>query len=284
VNRYIERFLSRRRESASLHTLRAYRQNLLALADYCRKRGVKHPRELTHRLLRGFLVELNQAELKKATIARYLAALRALTRFLVREGVLKSDPALALRTPGHRRPLPIHLSEEEVERLIDAALRPRDRAILETLYGGGLRVAELVGLDRDDLDLKHGIARVRGKGRKERLAPIGRAAVQSIREYLSRRPRTADPRPVFLNRQGNRLTARSVRRLIGACALKAGIDPRTTPHTLRHSFATHLLDRGADLREVQELLGHKNIATTQIYTHVSMERLKKVYEKAHPRA
>ncbi|MHC4933542.1 MAG: tyrosine-type recombinase/integrase, partial [Planctomycetota bacterium] len=154
------------------------------------------------------------------TIARYLAALRALTRFLLLEGVLKSDPALALRTPGHRRPLPIHLSEEEVDRLIDAAPGPRDRAILETLYGGGLRVAELVGLDRDDLDLKHGIARVRGKGRKERLAPIGRAAVKSIRAYLSKRPSAADPRPVFLNRQGNRLTARSVRRLIGACALR----------------------------------------------------------------
>jgi integrase/recombinase XerC len=284
VNRHIERFLKRRRESASQHTLRAYRQNLLALADYCRRQGIKHPRELTHRMLRGFLVELNQAGLKKATIARYLAALRALTRFLLLEGVLKSDPALALRTPGHRRPLPIHLSEEEVDRLIDAAPGPRDRAILETLYGGGLRVAELVGLDRDDLDLKHGIARVRGKGRKERLAPIGRAAVKSIRAYLSKRPSAADPRPVFLNRQGNRLTARSVRRLIGACALRAEIDPRTTPHTLRHSFATHLLDHGADLREVQELLGHKNIATTQIYTHVSMERLRKIYQEAHPRA
>jgi integrase/recombinase XerC len=235
-------------------------------------------------VLRGFLVALNGKGLSRATVARYLAAARSYTRFLAREGILAKDPARALRAPSGRRPLPLHLGEQDVGRLVEAADAPRDRAILETLYGGGLRVSELVGLDRDDLDLRAGVARVRGKGRKERLAPLGTAAVRALRDYLDGRPAVADPRPVFLNRHGSRLTVRSVHRLLGAAALRAGVDPRTTPHTLRHSFATHLLDRGADLREVQELLGHRNIATTQIYTHVSVERLKKVYDRAHPRA
>jgi integrase/recombinase XerC len=284
MKRWIARFLARLRESSSPHTLRAYEQNLAALDEYCRSRGVRKPDRITHRLMRGFLVELNGRGLKPATVARYFAAVRSFCRFLVREGVLDQDPARALRTPSQRRALPVWLGEDEVGRLIDAAPGPRERAILETLYGGGLRVSELVGLDRDDLDLRRGVARVRGKGRQERLAPLGGAAVRALDEYLRARPRTADPRPVFLNRRGTRLTARSVHRLLRGCALSADVDPRTTPHTLRHSFATHLLDRGANLREVQELLGHKNIATTQIYTHVSMERMKKVYERAHPRA
>ena len=284
MRRRIERFLRGLAESSSEHTLRAYRQNLGMLAEWCAERGITKPEQLTHRVLRGWLVELKGRGLSRATIARYLAAVRAFTRHLLRNGVLDSDPARALRTPSHRRKLPVHLSEDDVERLIRAAPTGRDRANLATLYGGGLRVGELVGLDRDDLDLRNGIARVRGKGRKERLAPLGSAAVRALRGWLDERPRGADPRPVFLNREGARLSDRSVRRLITSCARQAGVDPRTTPHTLRHSFATHLLDRGADLREVQELLGHRNIVTTQIYTHVSIERLKRSYEEAHPRA
>jgi len=279
---WIDRYLARLRQSASPHTLRAYTMNLALFATYCEAEGVKRPQQITHRFLRGFLVELNGKGLARSSVARYIAAVRSFSRFLVREQVLDTDPARALRSPSPRRPLPLHLGEADVARLIDAAKSPRDRAILETLYGGGLRVSELVGLDRDDLHA--GIAKVRGKGRKERLAPLGRAATEAIEEYLATRPRSADPRPVFLNAKGKRLTSRSVHRVLKACALEAGLDPRTKPHTLRHSFATHLLDRGADLREVQELLGHSNIATTQIYTHVSMERLKKVYERAHPRA
>jgi integrase/recombinase XerC len=284
MKRWIARFLARLRESSSPHTLRAYEQNLATLAEYCRSRGVRKASELTHRLLRGFLVDLNERGLKRTTVARYFAAVRSFCRFLVREGVLDTDPARALRTPAARRALPVLLAEEEVGRLIDATPDLRDRAILETLYGAGLRVSELVGLDRDDLDLRRGVARVRGKGRQERLTPLGGAAARALTAYLGARPRTADPRPVFLNRRGSRLTTRSVHRLLQDCARRAEVDPRTTPHTLRHCFATHLLDRGANLREVQELLGHKNIATTQIYTHVSMERMKKVYERAHPRA
>jgi len=284
VERRIARFLAGLAESGSPPTLRAYTQNLELFREYCARQGVRDPARIDHRLLRGFLVELNGSGLKKSSVARYLAAVRSFLRFLVRQEVLATNPARALRAPRARRPLPVHLAEEEVARLVDAAPTPRDTAILETLYGGGLRVAELVGLDRDDLDLRRGVARVRGKGRKERLAPLGGSAVRALKAYLQARPRSQDPRPVFLNRRGARLTTRSVHRLLRECALRAGVDPRTTPHTLRHSFATHLLDRGADLREVQELLGHKNIATTQIYTHVSLERLRKVYESAHPRA
>jgi integrase/recombinase XerC len=282
VRPWIDRYLKRLRESSSPHTLRAYTMNLGLFATYCEAEGVKRPTGITHRFLRGFLVELNGKGLAKSSVARYIAAVRSFTRFLAREGELETDPARTLRSPSPRRPLPLQLGENDVARLIDAAPTPRDRAILETLYGGGLRVSELVGLDRDDVH--EGVAKVRGKGRKERLAPLGRTAAAALDAYLAARPRATDPRPLFLNAKGRRLTSRSVHRLLKACALKAGLDPRTKPHTLRHSFATHLLDRGADLREVQELLGHASIATTQIYTHVSMERLKKVYERAHPRA
>jgi integrase/recombinase XerC len=284
VTNEIHLYLERIRESSSEHTLRAYRQNLTALRDFCASQGVIHVEGLNHRLLRAFMADLGGKGLKKATLARYLAAVRSFVRFLVREGRIPVDPARGLRAPTHRRPLPLHLAESDVGRLIEATRTKRDRAILETLYGGGLRVSELVNLELDDVDLENGIARVRGKGRKERLAPLGSSAVRALREYVQTRPRTEDPRPIFLNRNGGRLTARSVRRMLRECALRGQVDPRTSPHTLRHSFATHLLDRGADLREVQELLGHKNIATTQIYTHVSVERLRKTYEEAHPRA
>jgi integrase/recombinase XerC len=280
----IEDYLARLRETSSVHTVRAYTQNLATFADWCEQEKVGKPGNLTHRHLRAFLVDLNQRGITRATVNRYLAAVRSFTRYLLREGVLDRDPGSAVRTPNHRRSLPVLLSEDQVNRLIDSAANERDRALLECLYGGGLRVSELVGLDRDDLDLSRGVARVRGKGAKERLCPLGRAAIGAIRAYEEVRPNGEDTRPVFLNTNAGRLTDRSVRRMITACAERACIDPRTSPHTLRHSFATHLLDRGANLREVQELLGHKNIATTQIYTHVSMERLKRVYENAHPRA
>jgi len=284
VKRQIDDYLARLEGTSSPHTVRAYRQNLGSFYDWCASQGVRRGRDLNHRHLRGFLVELNQRGVARSTVGRYLAAIRSFTRHLAREGILERDPGTAVRTPSQRRALPVHLSEDEVGRLIDAARCARDRALLECLYGGGLRVSELVGLDQDDLDLVRGIARVRGKGAKERLSPLGRAATRAIRDWLEERPRTEDARPVFLNAKGGRLSARSVHRIIRSCAGRAGVDARTSPHTLRHSFATHLLDRGANLREVQELLGHKNIATTQIYTHVSMERLKKVYDSAHPRA
>ncbi|MGQ0614573.1 MAG: tyrosine recombinase XerC [Planctomycetaceae bacterium] len=284
LDRWATRFLGRFAQKASPHSVRAYRHDLGELLAFCRSQKAGEPRALTHRLLRGHLAALGARGLRRSTVSRHLAAIRAFTRFLRREGALEADPARALRAPRAGRTLPLHLAEAEVDRLIAGARTGRDRAILETLYGGGLRVAELVGLDRDDLDGRHGVARVRGKGRKERLAPLGSSAIRALEACLAERPPGADPRPIFLNRRGGRLGARSVHRLVKRHALAAGVDPRARPHTLRHSFATHLLDRGANLREVQELLGHKNIATTQIYTHVSLDRLRDVVASAHPRA
>ncbi|MEE8106425.1 MAG: site-specific tyrosine recombinase/integron integrase [Planctomycetota bacterium] len=281
--KWIDRFLERLTQSSSEHTVRAYRVDLNELAAFLTEEKISLA-AMNRRHLRAFLARLKTRGLKASSIARRMAAVRSFCRFLVREGALKADPAGALRTPRTQRPLPLHLGEQEIEKLIDAAQNSRDRAILETLYGGGLRVSELVGLDRDDLDLRGGIARVRGKGKRERLAPLGGSAVRTLKAWLKEPRGDGDPRPVFLNRRGTRLSSRGVARLLETAVLQAGLDPRTSPHTLRHSFATHLLDRGADLREVQELLGHQNIATTQIYTHISLERLKQVYESAHPRA
>ncbi len=212
---------------------------------------------------------------------------------MVREGRITTHPALGLRQRRSARHLPGCLELSEIEALLAApdvtkASGRRDRAILELMYSAGTRSAETVGLERTDLDLGRGVARVRGKGRKERMAPIGRFASEALQSYL-KDPERPRPKPnaaqaVFLNQRGGRLTTRSLGRIVEACALRAGLRRHATPHTLRHSFATHLLDRGADLRSVQELLGHAHLVTTQIYTHISIEGLRKIYEKAHPRA
>jgi len=202
------------------------------------------------------------------------------------------NPADGLRGPRQDKKLPHFLSVEEIGRLLEAppASDPaglRDRAILETLYSAGLRVSELTGMNVDDLDLDSSTITVRGKGKRERLALLGGAALQAIRDWLAQRETLTlgTKRPaVFLNQRGGRLTSRSVGRLLEKYLAQAGLDPRTSPHTLRHSFATHLLDRGADIRGVQELLGHRNLTTTQIYTHVTTQRLRESYDKAHPRA
>jgi integrase/recombinase XerC len=219
---------------------------------------------------------------------------RSFFRFGQREGWTKTNPAKALRNPRKSQKLPHWLSTDEVGKLLGAprgneSAAVRDRAILETLYSAGLRVSELVGLTDGALDFPAGIVRIRGKGKRERLAPIGSHAVKALRAWLKVRelsPREKQGReaPVFTNRFGTRLTTRSVARMLEKYLKLTGLDTRTSPHTLRHSFATHLLDRGADIRSVQELLGHKSLVTTQIYTHVSTSNLKAAYEKAHPRA
>jgi integrase/recombinase XerC len=223
-----------------------------------------------------------------------LASLRSFFRFAQREGYVQSNPAKPLRNPRPDRKLPHFLSTEEIGTLLDSPpsdspMGKRDRAMLETMYSAGLRVSELVGTNDGDLDLSEGLVRVRGKGRRERLAPLGRFAVKAIRDWL--RVRRRSPRepadaeaPLFVSRLGKRITTRSVGRMLEKYLKLSGLDLRTSPHTLRHSFATHLLDRGADIRSVQELLGHKSLVTTQIYTHVSTAGLREAYEKAHPRA
>ncbi len=291
TDRFLERLQAAR--GASEHTVRAYGRDLSDLVGFLAQRGVTEPRSVTPRALRAWLGDLNDRELSKATIQRRLSAARTFLKELVLEGLLDANPALGLRQRRSSRHLPGVLSIEEVERIL---LAPdpttiqglRDRAILEVMYSAGTRASETVGLDRGSLDLGRGVARVLGKGRKERLVAIGRFAVSALNDYLSdpKRPKplTAAGDAIFLSRTGTRLTTRSLENIVARHVSAAGVHRKATPHTLRHSFATHLLDRGADLRSVQELLGHENLVTTQIYTHVSVKRLAEIYEKSHPRA
>ena len=277
---------------SSPHTLRSYEDDLAVFDQFVRETfgDDADPSALDAQRLRRYSAWLSGRGYAASTVARRLACLRSYFRFLRRSGEVQADPAAGIRNPKQPKRLPKLLRVEDVIRLLDSipvdtALGERDRAMFETLYGGGLRVGELVGLDVDDLDFEQGLARVRGKGRRERLSPLGAMAVHWIQRYLpSRTPRDAAERALFLNRYGDRLTSRSVGRLLEDHLARAGLRGDASPHTLRHSFATHLLDRGADLRSVQELLGHRNLTTTQIYTHVTRERILDIYHEAHPRA
>jgi integrase/recombinase XerC len=290
------RYLVSERNASEL-TIKSYREDLFAFVEWLQATtgAVPSPDALSPQDLRGFQAALQQAGYARSSISRKLAALRSFFKFAMREGLASSNPAKPLRNPRRQRKLPHVLTDEEVGRLLlappaDRVDGLRDRAILETIYSAGLRVSELVGLQDGDLDRREQIIRVRGKGRKERICPLGSFALRAIEQYAHRRQRSPEAEslgrqaPVFVNRFGNRLTTRSVGRLLEKHLAAAGLDARTSPHTLRHSFATHLLDRGADIRSVQELLGHKSLATTQIYTHVSAASLRQVYERAHPRA
>lgn len=298
MQRQIAKFLRHldSERGASPHTIKAYREDLMSLADYLADDAGESPEpdSVTTVELRGYVAALAEAGFAKTSISRRLASVRSFYRFGQREGWAAANPAAALRNPRKSRKLPHFLTTDELSRLLAAPpksglLGTRDRAILETLYSAGLRVSELVGLNDGDLDLDQGICQVRGKGRRERLSPLGSYAQRALHEWLAVRklsPKepTGRQAPVFVNRLGTRLTTRSVGRMLEKYIKQAGLDGRTSPHTLRHSFATHLLDRGADIRSVQELLGHKSLVTTQIYTHVSTSSLRAAYEKAHPRA
>jgi len=284
-------------KNASDKTVKSYREDLTQALAFARDRLKKdhvEPRDWSTRLLRALVAWLHEQGYAKTTIARRLAAVRSFGKFLCREGVLAANPGAALRGPRPDKKLPHFLTLADVQRLLAAPpdtgwAGRRDRAILETLYSSGIRVSELVGLDVADTDLNDGVITVRGKGKKERLALLGPEAVSAVSRWL--RDRAAllnrygkESAAVFLNKSGGRLTARSVGRMLGLRLRQAGLDPRTSPHTLRHSFATHMLDAGADIRGVQELLGHKSLTTTQVYTHVTTQRLKDGYRKAHPRS
>jgi integrase/recombinase XerC len=281
----------RTERNASALTLRSYETDLALFCGYLEEKlEGADPTAVDSRGLRRYSVWLNGQGYASSTIARRLASLRSFYKYQRRQGTMKSDPAGALRNPKQSQRLPRLLRVEEVIRFLDAIetgdpLGVRDRAMFETLYGGGLRVSELVGLDLDDLDADQELVRVRGKGRRERLCPVGKMAMIWIGHWRPlRQPARPDDHALFLNRFGTRLTTRSVGRLLDSYLAGLGLDPNASPHTLRHSFATHLLDRGADLRSVQELLGHRNLTTTQIYTHVTQDRLLKIYQDAHPRA
>lgn len=305
---------------ASPHTIRNYRQALGRFVIWMR-RHEKNPRDpdalgapwktLKTPVFREYLqtfMELPSSDprrvhfgklallpLKRSSVLLHLSALRSFYKFLRRRKGVGENPMKGLSTPKKERKLPVFLQEREVEKLLDAPLkmkRPRyddwqrwrDKAILETLYSCGLRIHELAGLNREGVEAREGQLRVMGKGRRERIVPVGSHAIRAIQEYLSLRGGCGPRDPLFVGRDRKRLSTRGLQRLLKPCLRHAGLDIHLTPHKLRHSFATHLLNRGADLRSVQQMLGHRRLGTTQIYTHVSTDRMKKAYDEAHPRA
>ena len=302
MKRTIEEFLRHlaRERNLSEHTIRNYRSDLLQFTEHLAGHGINRPDEVDHLAIRGFLAYLRRSDDEKArkrtTVARKVSALRSYFRYLIRNETITRDPSGLIRTPRKPRNLPGFLTEKEVDRLLTAIsgssfIACRDKALVETLYSTGMRVSELVGTNLTDLDSRGGYVRIRGKGRRERLGMLGQPAHASIRDYLQARSsmirlRKAFPtEALFLNaREARRLTSRSVGRIIKGYLLEAGLNPDLSPHSLRHSFATHILNRGANLREVQELLGHKRISSTQIYTHLGLDELRRIYRRAHPRS
>ena len=290
-----QRYLEIERNTSEL-TRKSYSEDLDSLLEFFTDQlgRVPEPSEVSIGILRGYVSYLHECQYARTTIARRLACLRSFFRFCQREGLVDSNPAKVLRTPRIGRKLPHFLSTEQIATLLEAppANEPmglRDRAILETMYSAGLRVAELVGLNIQDWDRDANVLRVLGKGRKERIAPVGSYAAKALLAWMevrnpSEKADAAAASAMFLNRFGKRLTTRSIGRMLEKYLKQTGLNRLTSPHTLRHSFATHLLDGGADLRSVQELLGHKSLTTTQIYTHVSTRRMKETYDQAHPHA
>ncbi len=266
------------------HTVLNYR---LDLEEFFAFLGHERVTEVEYPTLRRFLAELRARELRPRSVSRKISVLRSFFRFLQREGVILKNPAALVVTPKLDKVLPHFMTEDDTLKLMESPSEEqgsdlRDKALFETMYSAGIRVSELVGLSREDVDLTGHMIKVFGKGKKERIVPIGPNAAEAISVYLKARPFKSEA--LFLNKSGGRLTGRSVRNIINKHITHAAIAQKVHPHMFRHSFATHMLNRGADLRSVQELLGHVNLSTTQIYTHLTTEKLKSVYNKAHPRA
>lgn len=278
----------------SEHTLAAYRRDLVQFERFLRdlaRDEVPTAGDLSPRAVRRFVASLSASRFAKRSIQRKLAAVKSFTRFLVSQGAIEVNPTLGITGPKAEKRLPSFLRRKEVDLLFARPAEPsqtelRDRAILELLYGTGIRLSELTGLRKRDTDLPAGLLRVLGKGNRERIVPVGRAAIEALRAYLrARGPVRADRcGPLFVNARGGALSGRSVQRIVAKRLSQVSEARHLSPHVLRHTFATHMLDAGADLRAVQELLGHASLSSTQIYTHVTTERLKEVYRKSHPRA
>jgi integrase/recombinase XerC len=274
----------------SPHTLTAYSTDLAQmLAFVVREKGEGvSARDIDHLLIRRYLAGLSKST-RKSSIARKLAAIRSFFRFLLRRGALAKNPAELVATPKKEQRLPFHLNIDQATTLMEAPEAEqeyvlRDRAILELLYSSGLRVSELTGLNIRELDMNGGMVRVTGKGGKERIVPVGSRALKALLEYLELRGTDKPGDALFLNTRGDRINRRSVARIVDAHVMRIAAFKRISPHTLRHTFATHMLEGGADLRAIQELLGHASLSTTQKYTHVGIDRLMEVYDKAHPKA
>lgn len=285
---YIDKFLRylEIERGVSVHTTRAYRKDLGMFFEYVKSKA----EDIDLIDVRGFVAGQINGGLKKSTVSRRLATIRSFFKFLHREGYVKANPAKLVPTPRLPKILPRFLSVDDVFSFVEKPegigfLPVRDRAILELLYSSGLRVSELSGLNVDDLDVREGLVKVRGKGKKERIVPVGKKAVEAIRSYMVERILLKKRQnALFLNRSGTRLTDRGVRRIVVKYARAMGVNGRIGPHTLRHTFATHLLQGGADLRVIQELLGHSSLSTTQKYTHLDITHLMDIYDKAHPLA
>lgn len=293
LERFHSYLSSERRLSA--HTAAAYRRDLARLQDYCRRNAVERWGDLDTVGVRRFIAERHRAGLSPASLQRQLSALRTFYRFLVREGVSAGDPVADVRAPKARRPLPKALDADAMSRLLDGdeaapardrALAVRDQALLELFYSCGVRLQELIDLDVEDVDLAEGQARVTGKGGKTRLVPVGRVALAALQRWLALRGWGAAPgeRALFVSRRGGRLSRSAVQQRVREAGRRRGLLTPLHPHMLRHSFASHLLESSGDLRAVQELLGHANLSTTQIYTHLDFQHLARVYDRAHPRA
>jgi len=286
---YIDKFLNYLtiEKNYSTHTINNYAADLREFGNFLESRGGKDIKRIDYFLLRKFLSVLSERNLNKRTLSRKISTLKSFFKFMLRESLIKNNPASSLIYPRLDKPLPKFLTEKEVRSILrlpkgNELSSLRDKAILEFLYSTGARVSEMVALKKENVDFISGIARVKGKGRKERLLPLGEPALNSLKKYLDKR---SDSNPsLFINKRGGTLTDRGTRNVVYKYMKQATITLEVSPHTFRHSFATHLLNRGADLRSVQELLGHSSIATTQVYTHLTIDSLKSVYQKAHPRA
>ena len=280
----------------SYHTKRNYLSDLRQFKEFLLKNGVDKPADVDQTVIRAFLASLYRERIKKTTVSRKVASLRAFFKFLLREGKIRYNPAQMVQSPKADKYLPSFLNIDEVFSLLGVEFESnlsglRDKAIIEFLYSAGVRVGELTGLNVADVNFSNSLVKVRGKGRKERIVPVGGPALSALGEYISSRPGGGKNKdgsyagsPLFLNRSGSRLTSRSVRRIIDKYITLSGIGRKISPHVLRHTFATHLMDAGADLRVIQELLGHESLSTTQKYTAVSVTRLMEVYDRSHPRA
>jgi integrase/recombinase XerC len=288
VERFLESLSSERR--LSVHTSDAYRRDLASLLEYCASQGVDSWRQLDAQHLRGFAAWSHRRGLSPRSVQRRLSAARSLFRHLLREGELAGDPSADVQAPRSRKRLPVTLDVDVMSRLLefrtDDRLGVRDKAIMELFYSSGLRLGELLGLDLADLDLRDRTARVLGKGRKTRIVPVGRHAAAALQAWLAERGSIAKPEEnaVFVGVGGRRLGPRIVQRRIAHWARLRGLPEHVHPHMFRHSFASHLLESSGDLRAVQELLGHANISTTQVYTHLDFQHLARIYDAAHPRA
>ncbi|MGD0929973.1 MAG: tyrosine recombinase XerC [Candidatus Korobacteraceae bacterium] len=294
IEKAIAKFIRALQErNASVHTVKAYRTDLAQFADYI---GPQSWRDIDHVLIRGYLANLYERGLSKTSVARALAALRSLYRWLAQEGEVEQNPAALVATPKLPKKLPRVPTIEEVNTVLDSempecsAFNERDQAILELLYGCGIRNSELIGINLDDIRWSNEVVLVRGKGRKERYVPFGDSAKAAVQSYLAARQRVlgetkrTTERALLINLRGARLTTRSVGRIVKQIAVARGLSPDVHPHTLRHAFGTHMLEEGADLRAIQEMLGHERLSTTQRYTQLTVKHVMEVYDKTHPHA